>query len=161
MNDQGKSSLPTTSSTFPIIKRYGTPYALVNPGSRAENVLAIVEHVVHAPLPAEYREIDDVVRKNESNPRRAVALARARQRLAKQVEDVAQKSTLASLRLKAGLSQSKVAELLGNSQSGYSLIESGRRADIFLSTFEKLIQILHISRDDLATALKNTQEKTW
>ena len=152
-----KSSLPTTSSTFPVIKRYGTPYALLNPESRAQNVLAIVEHVVHAPLPADYREIDDVVRTSESNPHRAAALIRARQRLAHQVEDAVQKSTLASLRLKAGLSQSGVASLLGNSQSSYSLIESGRRADILHSTFEKLIQILHISRDELAAALKNSQ----
>ena len=160
MNGQSKSSLPTTSSTSPVIKRYGTAYALVNPGSRAENVLAIVEHVVHAPLPAGYREIDDLVRTNESNPHRAAALARARQRLANQVERVAQEPTLASLRLKTGLSQAKVAELLGNSQSSYSLIESGRRADILHSTFEKLIQILHVTRDELAAALKNNQERT-
>ncbi len=160
MNAQSKSSLPTTPSTSPVIKRYGSPWALVNPGSRAENVLAIVERVVHAPLPAGYREIDDVVRKSESNPRRAAVLARARQRLANRVEVAAQKPTLASLRLKAGLSQAKVAELLGNSQSSYSLIESGRRADILLSTFERLIQILHVSRDKLAAALKNGQERT-
>jgi DNA-binding XRE family transcriptional regulator len=160
MNARNKSSPPTTPSTFPVIKRYGSPYALVNPGSRAENVIEIVERVVHAPLPAGYREIDDVVRKSESNPHRAAVLARARQRLANQVEDAAKKPTLASLRLKAGLSQAKVAELLGNSQSSYSLIESGRRADILHSTFEKLIPILHVSRDELATALKESQEKT-
>ena len=53
-----------------------------------------------------------------------------------------------------------LAELLGNSQSSYSLIESGRRADILHSTFEKLIQILHVTRDELAAALKNNQERT-
>jgi DNA-binding XRE family transcriptional regulator len=159
MNAQNKSSLPTTSSTSPAIKRYVYPYDVVNPGTRAENVLAIVERVIHAPLPAGYREIDDVVRARENNPRHASALARARQRLATQVEEVTQKTTVASLRLKAGMSQAKVAELLGNSQSSYSLIESGRRADIFLSTFEKLTDIFQVSRDELAASLKNTQEK--
>lgn len=159
MNAQSKSSPPTTPSIFPVIKRYGSPYALVNPGSKADNVLSIVERVVHAPLPVGYREIDDIVRARESNPRHAAALARARQRLATHVEDVAQKPTVASLRLKAGLSQAKVAELLGNSQSSYSLIESGRRADILHSTFEKLVVIFQVSRDKLADALDNTQEK--
>lgn len=160
MNAQSKSSLPTTPSTSPVIKRYVYPYDVVNPGTRAENVLAIVERIVHAPLPAGYREIDDVVRARENNPRRASALARARQRLATQIEEAAQKTTVASLRLKVGLSQAKVAELLGNSQSSYSLIESGRRADILLSTFEKLTGIFQVPRDELATALKNTQEQT-
>ena len=159
MNAQNKSSLPTTPSTFPVIKRYGSPYALVNPETRAENVFVIVERVVHAPLPAGYREIDDVVRARENNPCHASALARARQRLATQVEDVAQKTTIASLRLKAGLSQAKVAELLGNSQSSYSLIESGRRADIHLSTFKKLTNIFHVSFEELNAALEHTQEK--
>lgn len=159
MNAQNKSSPPTTPSTFPVIKRYGSPYALVNPGSKADNVLSIVERVVHAPLPAGYREIDDIVRARESNPRHAAALARARQRLATQVEEAPQKSTIASLRLKAGLSQAKVAEFLGNSQSSYSLIESGRRTDIYHSTFEKLVTVFQVSRDELADAFDNTQEK--
>ena len=123
------------------------------------NVPCIVASVVHAPLPPGYREIDDIVRTRESNTRYASALVRARQRLAAHVEDDAQMTTVASLRLKAGLSQAKIAGHLGNSQSSYSLIESGRR-DILLSTFEKLTTILHVSRDELAAALKNTQQKT-
>ena len=159
MNAQNKSSLPTTPSTSPVINRVVYPFNVVNPGSRADNVLAIVASVVHAPLPNGYREIDDIVRTRENNASHASALARARQRLAKHVEDVAQNTTVASLRLKAGLSQAKIAELLGNSQSSYSLIESGRRTDILFSTFEKLATILHVSRDELALALKSTQEK--
>ena len=159
MNAHSKSSQLTTTSTSPVIKRYGSPYALVNPGSKADNVLSIVENIVHAPLPVGYREIDDIVRAHESNPRHAAALARARQRLATHIEDVTQKPTVASLRMKAGLSQAKVAELLGNSQSSYSLIESGRRTDILRSTFEKLIVIFQVSRDKLADALDNTQKK--
>jgi DNA-binding XRE family transcriptional regulator len=160
MNVQNKSSLPTAPSTSPVTKRYVYPYEVVNPGSNAENVFAIVERVVHAPLPAGYREIDDIVGEREKNARRAAALARARQRLASQSTAAAQSPTVVTLRLKAGLSQAKVADLLGNSQSSYSLIESGRRSDILHSTFEKLIEIFQVSRDDLAAALKNTQEKT-
>lgn len=159
MNAQSKSSLPTTPSTSPVTRRFVYPFEVVNPGSRAENVLAIVERVVHAPLPDGYREIDDIVRSRESNPRHASALARARQRLATQVEDEAQKPTVASLRLKAGFSQAKIAKLLGNSQSSYSLIESGRRADILLSTLKKLAAIFQISLDELDAAIENTKAK--
>lgn len=160
MNAQSKLSLPTTLSISPVIKRYGTAYALVNPGSKADNVLSIVEHVVHAPLPAGYREIGDVIRARESNPRHASALVRARQRLAEHAEDETKKPTVASLRLRAGLSQAKIAELIGNSQSGYSLIESGRRADILLSTLKKLAAIFQISLDELDAAIENTKAKT-
>jgi DNA-binding XRE family transcriptional regulator len=158
MNVQRRSSLLTTPSTSPVIKSFVYPFNVVNPESKAENVLVLVDRVVHAPLPAGYREIDDIVRSRESNPRHAAALVRARQRLAVQVENESQETTIASLRLRAGLSQSKIAELLGNSQSSYSLIESGRR-DILHSTFEKLAAILHVSRDELAIALANTQEQ--
>lgn len=160
MNVQSKSSLLTTPSTSPVIKRFIYPFEVVNPESQADNVLAIVDRVVHAPLPTGYREIDDIVRTRENNPRHAAALARARQRLATHIEDDAQKTTIASLRLKVGLSQAKIAELLGNSQSSYSLIESGRRTDILHSTFEKLAAIFRVSRDELADALENTKEKT-
>lgn len=160
MNAQNKSSPPTTPSTFPVIRRYGSPYALVNPGSKADNVLSIVERVVHAPLPTGYREIDDIVRTREDNPRHASALARARQRLAAHVEDETQKTTVASLRLKVGLSQAKIAEFLGNSQSSYSLIESGRRTDVLLSTLKKLAAIFQVSLDELVTAIENTKAKT-
>lgn len=160
MNVQSKSSQLTTPSTSPVIRRFVYPFEVVNPGSQADNVLAIVDRVVHAPLPTGYREIDDIVGVRENNPRHAAALARARQRLATHVEDEAQKTTIASLRLKVGLSQAKIAELLGNSQSSYSLIESGRRADILHSTFEKLAAIFRVSRDELADAFENTKEKT-
>ena len=159
MNVQSKSSLLTTPSTSPVTKRNVYPLNVVNPGSGVSNVMVIVDSVVHAPLPPDYREIDDIVRTRESNARHAFALTRARQRLAEHVELGATMTTVASLRLKAGLSQARIAELLGNSQSSYSLIESGRR-DILHSTFEKLAAILHISRDELAVAIKNTQEKT-
>lgn len=150
--------LPTTPSTFPVIERFGAPYALINPGSRAENVVAIVHQVVHSLLPEGYREIDDIVRDSENNPRRAAALSRARKRIAATIEEEFATYSIATLRLKRGLSQLKVAEMLGNSQSSYSLIESGRRADMLHSTFEKLAEILQVSRDELAKAIQITQK---
>mgnify|MGYP003335029799 FL=1 len=40
----------------------------------------------HAPLPLGFTEIDDVIRDGERDAKRAAALARARRRLAKQLE---------------------------------------------------------------------------
>lgn len=154
-----KSSPPTTASTSLVIKRYASPYPVVNPGSKAENVLAIVEQIVHAPIPEGYRELDEVIKTKSKDPRRAAALAKARMRMATHVEAINQAPSIASLRLKAGLSQAQVAEQLGNSQSGYSLIESGKRGNILLSTFERLVEIFNVSRDELALAIKNTLEK--
>lgn len=160
MNAQNKSSPPTTPSTSPVIERIYFARTAVNPESSAHNVIEIVQRVVHAPLPAGYTEIDDVIRESESNSQRAAALARARQRLATQLDVSPSRPTVAYLRLKAGLSQAKVAERLGNSQSSYSLIESGSRVDIHFSTFEKLVEIFNVSRDELAEALKNTRART-
>ena len=150
----------TTPSTSPVTERLVFPYEVVNPQSKASNVLAIVERVIHAPIPEGYREIDDVMRARENNPKHAAALARARQRLAAQLDGDKENITIATLRLRAGLSQAKVAELLGNSQSSYSLIESGKRTEIFHSTYEKLVDIFKVSRDELSTAIANTKENS-
>lgn len=125
------------------------------PENRGAEVIAFEFRVVHAPLPTDYTEIDDVVAASEKNEKRAKALAQARARLAERLEDVAP-ATLASLRMRSGLSQASLAEKIGNSQPGYSKIESGNN-DILHSTFEKLVEILGVSRDELAAAIKNTR----
>jgi len=159
MNAPSKSLPLTTPSTSPETRRFVFPYAQINPGTTAENVFAFVDQVVHAPIPPRYREIDEVIREREANPRRAAALERARQRLAYKVRSDNGSTTIAKLRLGIGISQAKVAELLGTSQSSYSLIESGRRPDIMLSTFAKLAGIFGVSLDEFAAAIKNTAER--
>jgi DNA-binding XRE family transcriptional regulator len=114
--------------------------------------------VISEPLPQGYTEIDEVIAKSEKNPRRAAALSRARERLAVRLNESGAPVTLASLRLRAGLSQSKVASLIGNSQSSYSLIESGQRRDIFLSTSKKLANLFGVSLDEIDQALENSKQ---
>jgi ribosome-binding protein aMBF1 (putative translation factor) len=156
MNALQKYSQHTTTSKYPVIKRQALAFDTVVPESDTKNVIAIVENLSCFPLPEKYRELDDVVKRSEQIPSRQLAINRARQKLAVKARDDG-KITLVALRLEAGLSQAKLAELLGNSQSGYSLIESGKR-DIFYATFERLREILNVSRDTLAEAIKNTQE---
>jgi DNA-binding XRE family transcriptional regulator len=104
-----------------------------------------------------FRSIEDHIERRERDPRARAAIERARKRIAEVALDADGCATLASLRLHAGLSQSKLAAIIGNSQSSYSLIEAGKR-DILHSTFEKLVTALGVSRDELARAFKNTQE---
>lgn len=156
MNGLQKFSLPTTSSKSHVFEIRSLEYDVVVPKSGEGNVIAMYGSHVHAPLPPGYRELSDMTQDHEKIPKRAAALARARQRLAARVFDQ-QTVTLASLRLQAGLSQAKLADLLGNSQPSYSLIESGKR-EIMHATFERLHEILNVSRDTLAEALRNSRD---
>ena len=142
-------------STSPVINRVVTPFPSVIPKTGPSNVLMITEVVIHPPIPAGFNDIKSIIHKYENQNGRAHALAQARKRLSSALTESSQ-PTLSSLRLRAGLSQAKLAALLGNSQSSYSLIEAGHR-DILYTTFEKLIEILQVSRDELALAIKNSK----
>lgn len=107
-------------------------------------------------IPDAYFSIDSLVQTHEQDVGRAAALAAARKRLAKALE-VDSKPTLASLRLHRGLSQAKLATLMGTSQPRLSRIECGLD-DVHFKTFEKFVAILEFSRDEIAEALKNCSE---
>lgn len=116
-----------------------------------------MEQFVSAAVPDGFREMRAVITEREQNPHRAAALKRARQRLADRLANSEDEVTVAVLRMRAGLSQARVAELLGNSQSSYSMIESGRRPNVMFATFERLANIFSVSRDELAQAIHNTE----
>ena len=160
MNALKKSLLQTKTSAYPVNKRFGFPHVEINPSTEASNVIVIVDCVISEHLPSAYTEIDDVIAKSERNPQRAAALARARGRMAEKLKESGAPVTLASLRLRAGLSQATVASLIGNSQSSYSLIESGQRGDIFLSTSKKLASLFVVSLDEIDAAIENSKQRT-
>ena len=160
MNALKKSLLQTKTSAYPVNKRFGFPHSEINPSTEASNVIVIIVSVISEHLPSAYTEIDDVIAKSERNPQRAAALARARGRMAAKLNESGAPVTLASLRLRAGLSQATVASLIGNSQSSYSLIESGQRGDIFLSTSKKLASLFGVSLDEIDAAIENSKQRT-
>ena len=160
MNALKKSLLQTKTSAYPVNKRFGFPHSEINPSTEVSNVMFIVDCVISEYLPSAYTEIDDVIAKSERNPQRAAALARARGRMAAKLNESGAPVTLASLRLRAGLSQATVASLIGNSQSSYSLIESGQRGDIFLSTSKKLASLFGVSLDEIDAAIENSKQRT-
>jgi DNA-binding XRE family transcriptional regulator len=143
----------TTTSLSPEFKRF----IIDSPGSSGK-IISIESAYVHSPLPNGYKEIDTLIKEREQNLSRANALSRARERLAVTLK-ANEEINLSILRLRAGLSQHTLAEKIGNSQPSYSKIEAGR-TDIMLSTFEKLVEFLGVSRDELSLAIKNTQRET-
>jgi ribosome-binding protein aMBF1 (putative translation factor) len=89
----------------------------------------------------------------ERNPARAAALTRARKRLgAWLVEEMPDKG-LAALRMKAGLSQAKLAELMGTQQSNISRWEKAP-GDMQHSTMKKLAQVLGVSTNEVVEAIE-------
>lgn len=156
-----RSLKPTTSSTYQGIKRFVVGPASFDadlPSSLKSNIYTIVEQFVTAPIPKGFRDIDEIIKERELNPRRAAALARARKRLAEKLNYDETDITVSGLRLRMGLSQAQVAKHLGNSQSSYSIIESGKRTNIMTDTFERLKDIFQVSRDTLAVALSNSKK---
>lgn len=143
-------------STSPVIRPMVSWFPSVNPETHPQNVFFISDVVIHPPVPTGFKDIQAVVRNYENQPTKAAALAEARKRLSSSMIAIDMPVTIANLRLRAGLSQSKAAILLGNSQSGYSLIEAGHR-DMLHKTFEKLAEIFNTTRDELAQAIKNTK----
>lgn len=146
-------SLPlTTSSDYPEFKRY-----IAESPKSSGHVITIESAYVHAPLPRNYKEIDTLIKEREKNSTRAEALSKARVRLAATLNSN-EEVNLSVLRLRAGLSQHLLAEKIGNSQPSYSKIEAGR-TEIMFSTFEKLVEVLGVSRDELSFAITNTQRE--
>lgn len=147
---QREFSKPTTISTSPSIRR------VVSETSTGFGPIAIIEtQVVFSPIPKDYMAINQIMAQLESEPQKAVALRKARMKLAdrSRSEDA---PSLAAIRLGKGLSQSALAQKISTSQSRLSRIETGID-DIYFSTFEKLKTALSISRDELAAALQSSK----
>ncbi len=121
--------------------------------SSAAQVFAFEAAVIHPPQRTGWRDIHARAAELERNPRRAAALARARQRLA---GELFPQTTLAALRLRHGLSQAQLAERIGTSQSRLSRIEAGLD-DPRHSTLLKLVDALGEPIETISRALATTR----
>ncbi|WP_211466831.1 helix-turn-helix domain-containing protein [Collimonas silvisoli] len=97
------------------------------------------------------KSINTLVQKWEEDPRKAQALQRARARLSKEVETNIALS-LAQLRLSKGLSQTKLAELMGCRQPYIARLETGED-DMKMSTIEKLATALGLPLNTIFSAV--------
>lgn len=108
--------------------------------------------------PVSGARIQDRIARLEKSPRRADALARARQRLGRWL-DAEQRpgSELVALRLAAGLSQRQLAGLLGTQQANVSRLEKCP-GNPGLNTLQSWASALGVSIDRLASAIRSTTD---
>jgi len=96
-------------------------------------------------LAAAHTDFDSLLAELESNPENASELTEA----GRWVADVwlPEGETLRTIRRRKGLSQKRLAEIIGSTQPHLSNIESGK-GDLMFETVVKLCQALEISLDD-------------
>lgn len=101
-----------------------------------------------------FASVSERIKRLQTNPARAAALARARQRVGQWIEDEHLFSKgLTALRLKAGLSQKALADRLGTQQSNVSRWEK-TPGDMQYSTIKSLAQALNVAVDDVCNAIE-------
>ncbi len=101
--------------------------------------------------------IGEIITKSEQNPRRIAALQRARIRLSKKLSDNSDFS-LATLRLKKGMSQAALAKKMNVSQPYIAKIERGEE-DFQMSTIEKIAAALEIFPVEVFQALSKEKNQ--
>ena len=158
IRELSKSFVFMTPLTSPGSKHWVRLLPIATPVTQSQTWCVRVEKNINF-TQDEFQSLDQVISYYASSSKHAKALANARKRVAHSMRKSDMPITIAMLRMQQGLSQSQVATLLGNSQSSYSLIESGQR-DMLHKTFEKLITILRVSRDELAKAIEQTKQLT-
>jgi len=96
---------------------------------------------------AKVTPLTSLVQEYESDPRRRVAMERARNRIAAHLNQVTTPNNLREYRLRKGLSQTALAAQLGTTQAQIARIESARQ-DVQVSTLVRLAQALDMDPID-------------
>lgn len=94
-----------------------------------------------------------MVAAHESNPRRAAAIRRARQRLAEHLETAGAGQTLGAMRLAKGLSQTQLANTVGVMQPYIARLETGKESNPKARIIKKLRVALGVTADQILDAL--------
>ncbi len=96
----------------------------------------------------------------QANPKKAAALSKARQRIGGWLVDEKLPGTsLSALRLRAGLSQSQLAEIMGTQQANISRMEKAP-GDLQFSTIQKLAAAFKITAPQLVEVLSRVTNST-
>jgi DNA-binding XRE family transcriptional regulator len=96
-------------------------------------------------------DIDDLVADLEQDPELKAELALARQWVGQGIVE-ADRPTLRSLRLRAGLTQAQLASGVGLRQPNISSFEAGQRVPS-VPTLRRLAKVLNVSTDELLASL--------
>lgn len=142
------TSLQSVSNGLTTAFSDASPVELVGDAASAQTEPSLAEVIVvnFEPtniddLPDGYVEIDELVARHEKNERRRRALEEARRWAADTFHS--ERESLAKLRLKKGLSQARLAEAVGTSQSHIARIENGT-CDPQITTAARIASILEI-----------------
>ncbi|WP_164747875.1 helix-turn-helix domain-containing protein [Pseudomonas koreensis] len=121
-------------------------------------VLKFETSVLPAPLAQKNTAFSRLMARLENSPEHKEGIASAREWLADDVMGDEGK-TVRRLRLKKGLNQTQLAELLGTTQAQVARIEKGN-VDLHRSTCKRLREVLGVSADELDEML-DLQEKIY
>lgn len=121
----------------------------VDAKSQPTQIYVFEAAIIHPPQRPGWRDINVRLEEVERDPRRAEAIARARQKLA---TSCFKERTLSAIRLEKGLSQAQLARRIDTSQSRLSRIEAGLD-DPRLSTVRKLAEALGESVSSISDAI--------
>lgn len=94
------------------------------------------------------------LRDSEKIPSRKLAIQKARERMANEMTRHVGNETLATLRLKLGMSQQNLADAIASKQSYIAKIENNR-TDVRASTLHSLAKALGVSDQGVNEALQN------
>jgi ribosome-binding protein aMBF1 (putative translation factor) len=90
-----------------------------------------------------------MVAQHETDDRRRAAIQRARTKLAGRLSEAQGRSSLAVLRLRKGLSQTQLADLMGLKQPQIAKLERGGIANAGAPTIKKLRDALGVTADEI------------
>lgn len=149
------------NASWPPTKTFDKPSTATTSSAPAK-VISFEKHA-QPPVsaPAGYTAIEDIVAKSESNPRKKAALERARAKIAGQLQED-EGDTIRTARLRFGWSQTKLAELLGTSQSHVARIERGSE-NVAWETMQKLSSALQVdmnAMDEMLTRQRHIFERS-
>lgn len=144
---------------------FSTPTETYNFGSATETVTRApcpviqigVDDRIDRDVPVSLTSIDEVVAKSEGDALRLKYLQEARAELATSLESDG--VTVRTLRLRHGLSQAKLGEMIGTSQPHIARIERGTE-NVTIETCRKLARVLSVDMNTLDAALR-LQEQTY
>jgi DNA-binding XRE family transcriptional regulator len=153
MNSSAESSSHTTLSEKVVGK---ATTSTRTPRDGTTTVVSLPDAQGKPEMPSSFVAIDDLVLGYEADPEKAAALRAARAEMALEVRD-AEGVSIRARRLELGLSQVKLAEMLGTSQSHVARIERGTE-NLQISTCRRLCAVLGVDLNALDGMLE-TQER--
>lgn len=152
-----ESSLFTETSTFPRVVRSVVPLvsaATDGVEGTSARIFSFETAFIHPPQRRGFRDFSERISELERDATRAAGLAEARRQLAQELGSEC--TGIAALRLRRGLSQSGLAELMDTSQPKVSRMEAGLD-DVRHSTLKKLAEALGATIDEVSNALDESR----